>query len=148
MKVRKAMHTDARCCAPATTLTELARMMKAEDIGAIPVSDSGGQLVGIVTDRDIIIRSLAQGMDPARTTARDVMSQPLITCQVDDSLGEAVSLMEERRIRRLPVVDRKGRLVGMLSLGDVCHAAGQRRCGELIRTVSAHHPSTAEAVHH
>jgi CBS domain-containing protein len=138
MKVKQAMHKQAEWRDPATPLTELAKLMKSEDIGAIPIGEND-KLVGMVTDRDIAVRAVANGGDLSKATARDVMSKRIIYCTEDQEIEDAVHLMEEKQIRRLPVINAEKRMVGMLSLGDVSHAAGQSLCGELVKAVSAHH---------
>ena len=138
MKVREAMHPGVICVGPETPLREVAHRMKEEDIGAIPVK-SDGELVGMITDRDIACRALGDGADVASLTARDVMTRGAICCLAGDDLADAVAIMEGQRIRRLPVVDRDGGLVGMLSLGDVSRGVSQKLSGEVLKSVTAHH---------
>jgi len=137
MKVREAMHQGVVCVSPDTPVREIAHRMKEEDIGAIPVK-ADGELVGMVTDRDIACRGLGDGADVSSLTARDVMTKGAICCLASDELQDAVAIMEGQKIRRLPVVDRL-ELVGMLSLGDVSRRAAQRLSGEVLRSVSGHH---------
>lgn len=117
MKVREIMTTDVRCAAPETTLDDVARLMRDEDAGAIPVLD-GDDLVGIVTDRDIVVRCVAEGDDPGEITALEVISGSPQTITPDQDVEEASRLMAEAQIRRLPVCE-EGRLVGILSIGDI-----------------------------
>ena len=138
MKVKQAMHKQTEWCDPATPLAEVAKMMKSHDIGCVPIGEND-KLIGMVTDRDIAIRCVADGADLSKTTARDVMSKKIIYCMEDEDIEDAVHLMEEKQIRRLPVINAEKRMVGMLSLGDVSHAAGQSLSGELVKSVSAHH---------
>lgn len=138
MKVKQAMHKQAEWCDPSTPISELAKIMKSKDIGAIPIGEND-KLVGMVTDRDIAIRGVANGRDTTKLMARDVMSGKIIYCTEDEDIEDAVRLMEEKKVRRLPVINAKKRMVGMLSLGDVSHAAGQSLSGELVKAVSAHH---------
>lgn len=138
MKVKQAMHKQAEWCDPSTPISELAKIMKSKDIGAIPIGEND-KLVGMVTDRDIAIRGVANGRDTTKLTASDVMSGKIIYCTEDEDIEDAVRLMEEKKVRRLPVINAKKRMVGMLSLGDVSHAAGQNLSGELVKAVSAHH---------
>lgn len=137
MKVRDVMHRGATCVTPETPLREVARKMKQEDIGAIPVR-SADDLVGMVTDRDIACRALGDSVDVDSLTARDVMTRGAICCLANDELADAIAVMEGQKIRRLPVMDREG-LVGMLSLGDLSRAANQKLSGEVLRSVSGHH---------
>lgn len=138
MKVKQAMHAGVEWCAPDTPLSEIARMMRDGDIGAVPIGEND-RLIGMVTDRDIVCRGFADGKDPASLTAREVMTQGIVYCSEDQNLEDAVHIMEKRRIRRMPVLDSKKRMTGMLSLGDLSHAAGHELTGELAEAVSAHH---------
>lgn len=137
MKVKDVMHRGADCLDDDTPLPEVARRMRDADIGAIPIS-AAGELVGIVTDRDIACRAAINGADVGEMTARDVMSREPACCAPDDELSDAVRLMETRRVRRLPVM-ADGSLVGMLSLGDVASQAGDPMSAGVLRAVSAHH---------
>lgn len=138
MKVESAMHRGVEWRSPETPVMELAHAMRTHDIGAIPIAQDD-RLIGMVTDRDIVCRGLADGRTVDGLTARDVMTKGIVWCRSDDEIEDAVRIMEARRIRRLPVIDSEKRLVGMLSLGDVSSAAGQSLCGELAKAVAAHH---------
>jgi CBS domain-containing protein len=139
MKVKDAMHKGVDWVSPETPVTELAKLMREHDIGAIPIGEND-RLVGIVTDRDIVCKGLAQdGFDARRATARDVMTSGIHCCREDDDLAQAVRHMEELQVRRLPVINKSKRMVGMLSLGDVSHAAPGNLVSEVARSVSAHH---------
>lgn len=138
MKVKEAMHRDVQWRDPSTPITEIAELMRYEDIGAVPIGEDD-RLVGMVTDRDIAIRAVAEDGDLSTTTAGDVMSEGVIYCAEDEDVEDAIHLMEDKQIRRLPVINHEKRLVGMLSLGDVSDVAAQSLCGELIKAVSAHH---------
>ncbi|HEY0648630.1 CBS domain-containing protein [Phenylobacterium sp.] len=137
MKVRDVMHRGAECLDDDTPISDVARRMRDADVGAIPIS-AAGELVGIITDRDIACRAVADGADLDQLTARDVMSKDAVCCAYDDDLSDAVRIMESRRIRRLPVM-ADGALVGMLSLGDVASRAGAPLSAEVLRAVSSHH---------
>ena len=138
MKVKEAMHTGVTWFEPMTPLVELAQAMRDQDIGSIPIGDKD-RLVGMVTDRDIICRGLATKGDCLKMTARDVMSKPIIYCYEDEDVDDAVHVMEKHGVRRLPVVSKEKRLIGMLSLGDISTRAGRELAGEAIRVTSAHH---------
>lgn len=138
MKVKDAMHEGVTWFQPATPLTEIARAMREQDIGCVPIGEND-KLVGMVTDRDIICRGLAQHGDCLRMQARDVMSKPIIYCYEDEDIGDAIHVMEKHRVRRLPVISREKRMVGMLALGDISMRAGQELAGEAIKATSAHH---------
>jgi CBS domain-containing protein len=138
MKAKQIMHKGVKTVEAAAPIAKIAQLMKSEDVGAIPITDSG-KLLGMVTDRDIAIRAVAGARDISKLTARDVMSPGLACCSEDAEIDEAVRIMEDKKIRRLPVTNAQKELVGMLSLGDISHAVGQTISGELVRAVSAHH---------
>ncbi len=139
MKVKEAMHKGVDWVTPDTSLSELARLMRDHDIGAIPIGEND-RLIGMVTDRDIVCKGLAQGgFDAQRITARDVMTAGIHCCAEDDDLAKAVRHMEELQVRRLPVINKNKRMVGILSLGDISHAAPGNLVSEVARSVSAHH---------
>jgi len=138
MKVKEAMHKGAEWVPPETPLAQLAKKMMELDVGSIPVGEND-RLIGMVTDRDITCRAVANGKDISRLTARDVMSKGIIYCTDTEDLHDALRLMEVNRIRRLPVINDKKRMVGMLSIGDVSHATSREMSGEVLAAVSAHH---------
>ncbi|MGR3321809.1 MAG: CBS domain-containing protein [Pseudooceanicola sp.] len=139
MEISKAMHARADWASADTPVSEVARMMRMDDIGAVPVGKDD-KLIGMITDRDIALRVVAEGRDPDKTTAEEVMTRGIVYCRTHETVEDAIHLMDQKKIRRLPVIDDKKRLVGMLSLGDVAHAAGRELSGELLHAVSAHHP--------
>ncbi len=138
MKVKKAMHKGAVWVSPDTPLMEIAQKMRQEDIGALPVGEND-KLIGMVTDRDIVCRGIATGQDISKMTARDVMTKGITWCKDESNIEEALDLMEKNKIRRLPVIDGKKRMVGILSLGDISHAATRDLTCEMVKAVSAHH---------
>lgn len=139
MKVKEAMHKGVDWVSPDTPLTEIAKLMHAHDIGAVPIGEND-RLVGMVTDRDIVCKGLARSdFDTRRAIARDVMTEGIHCCNEDDDLAKAIRHMEELHLRRLPVINKHRRMVGMLSLGDVSHAAPEKLSAEYARSVSAHH---------
>jgi CBS domain-containing protein len=139
MKVREAMHKGVEWVAPDTPVAELAKLMSARDIGSLPIGEND-RLIGMVTDRDIVCKGLAQaGFDPQRTTARDVMTPGIHCCNEDDDLARAVRHMESLNVRRLPVINKSKRMVGILSLGDISHSAPSDVLTECVKSVSAHH---------
>ena len=138
MKVRDVMHRGVSWVEPNTTISEVARMMRVNDIGSVPVGEND-RLVGMVTDRDIICRAVAEGSDVNTLIVREVMSKPIIYCRADDDLQLAIRIMEKNKVRRLPVIDKDKRLTGMLALGDISQIGGQELAGEVMRSVSAHH---------
>jgi len=138
MKVKKIMHKGVQWFSPETPITTLAKTMQKYDIGAIPIGEND-RLVGMVTDRDIAVRGLANGKNISKLTAGDVMTKGVFWCREDDNASDAVRLMESKRVRRLPVINDRKRMVGMLSLGDISHAASQATAAETLKAVSAHH---------
>jgi len=139
MKVRDAMHKGVDRVGPETPVTELAKLMREHDIGAIPIGEND-RLLGMVTDRDIVCRGLAQdNFDASRVTARDVMTPGIHCCRDDDDLAKAVRHMEQLRVRRLPVINKNKRMVGILSLGDLSNSAPGDLLSECVKSVSAHH---------
>ena len=138
MKVKDVMHKGAGWVSPQTSLSQVAQLMKDLDIGALPVGEND-RLVGMVTDRDITCRAIAGFQGVSKMTAQNVMSKGIVYCTAEEELEDALRLMESKKIRRLPVIDGKKRMVGMLSIGDVSHAAPRNISGEVITAVSAHH---------
>ena len=139
MKVKKMMHRGIEWVSPDTPVRTLAKKMRQYDIGAIPVGERD-RLVGMVTDRDITVRGVANGKDVSKLTARDVMTKGVVWCGEADSSKSAARIMEGKRVRRLPVIDGNKRMVGMLALGDISHAASRKTAAKVTRAVSAHHP--------
>jgi CBS domain-containing protein len=138
MKVKDMMHKGVEYVAPNAKLHMIAKKMRDADIGAIPVCDDG-RAVGMVTDRDIAIRALANGKDISKIEARDVMSRNVISCRDSEEAEDALRVMESKKIRRLPVVNDAEKLVGMISLGDISHALSREVTGKMTKAVSAHH---------
>lgn len=138
MEIAAAMHKEADWANADTPVSELAKKMQKDDIGAIPVGKDD-KLIGMVTDRDIALRVVAAGRDPATTTAEEIMTKGIIYCRTTETVEDAIHLMDQKKIRRLPVIDDHKRLVGMLSLGDISHAVGRELSGELLHAVADHH---------
>jgi CBS domain-containing protein len=139
MKVKEAMHKGVDWVGPDTPVTDLATLMRQHDIGAIPIGEND-RLIGIVTDRDIVCQGLAKdGFNPSRATARDVMTPGIHCCREDDDLAKAVRHMEQLKVRRLPVINKSKRMVGILALGDISHSAPTDLVSECLKSVSAHH---------
>jgi CBS domain-containing protein len=139
MKVKDAMHKGVDWVSPDTPVAELAMLMREHDIGCIPIGEND-QLVGMVTDRDIVCNGLARnGFDASRATAREVMTEGIHCCRDDDDLAKAVHHMEQLQVRRLPVINKSKRMVGIISLGDVSNAAPNDLLAGCVKSVSAHH---------
>jgi CBS domain-containing protein len=146
MKVREAMTRDVRLVRPDQPIREAARLMAELDIGALPVEEQD-RLVGMITDRDIAVRAVAVGRGPD-TPVREVMSPEIKYCFEDQSIDEVTQTMGELRVRRLPVLNREKRLVGILSLGDLAIDEGaQDEAGEALGGISrpgGQHSQSAE----
>lgn len=138
MNIEKAMHKGAKWVAPETSVREIAALMKRDDIGAVPVGEND-RLIGMITDRDLALRVLPDGADSAKLKARDVMTKGIVYCRTDQTVEDAIHLMEDKKIRRLPVINDKKRLVGMLTLGDVSHNTSRELMGELVHAVAMPH---------
>ena len=139
MKVKEVMHRGVEWVGPDTPLTEIAKLMRLHDIGAIPIGEND-RLIGMVTDRDIVCNGLARdSFDPRRATARDVMTEGIHCCSEDDDLAKAVHHMEQLKVRRLPVINKSKRMVGILTLGDVSHSAPGNLLSECVKRVASHH---------
>jgi CBS domain-containing protein len=138
MKVKEMMHKGAEYVAPNAKLQVIAKKMRDYDVGSIPVCE-GGRIVGMVTDRDIAVRALADGQDVSELEAKHVMSEDVVFCRDTEEAEDAIRIMEDNRIRRLPVLNEAKKLIGMVSLGDISHALSQELTGEVTRAVTAHH---------
>lgn len=138
MKVKDAMHKGVEWVEPTTSVVEIATKMSEHDIGAIPIGEND-RLIGMVTDRDIVIRGVVKGGTISNLTARDVMTKGIVYCRDDEELDDALRIMEQKKIRRMPVIDASKRMVGMLSLGDISHKTSHELTGELAAAVSEHH---------
>jgi CBS domain-containing protein len=138
MNVKSVMTANPACCTPQTTLRVVAHLMKDRDCGQIPVVDAldTRKPVGTVTDRDIAIRIVAAGRNPAEATAADCMSSPCVTIEADASLRECCELMEAHMLRRMLVVDDDGKLCGIVSLADVAHSGHDATTVDVLKVVS------------
>jgi CBS domain-containing protein len=135
MNVREVMTADVYTVSADTSIFDIAELMRDEDIGVVPVVEND-KLVGLVTDRDIVVRALADSRDPSQATARTVMSPNLVFCFEDQSVEEVLQTMGEQQVRRMPVVDRDRNLVGVVSIGDLSAAAPPDRAGESLSQIS------------
>jgi CBS domain-containing protein len=144
MNIEAAMHKGAKWVSPETPVTQIAELMRRDDIGSVPVGEND-RLVGMITDRDLALRAFSNGADPLRLKARDVMSKGIVYCRTDQSVEDAIHMMEDKKIRRLPVINGDKRLVGMLSLSDVSHHASRELSGELVHAVATPHTNGQKA---
>ena len=137
MKVKDIMSTNVDSCTPETRLPEVARKMVDCDCGAIPVVDPQTRRpIGVVTDRDIVCRLVAQGRNPLELSARDCMTTPAVTVTPETSLDDGLDLMENHKIRRVAVVDQSGAICGIVSQADVAQHASKGDTAKVVRKVS------------
>jgi CBS domain-containing protein len=142
MKVDAIMTRNPSCCTPDTKLTEVARLMQECDCGEIPVveSEASGRPVGVVTDRDIVIKTIAKGKNPLELKARDCMTTPAVTVKAEASVDEIKKVMEDHQIRRVLVVDGTGRCIGIVSQADIALHASKGDTAEIVKEVSKKGP--------
>lgn len=138
MKVKDAMHKGVTWVNPTMSLAKIARKMRAQDIGAIPVGEND-RLIGMVTDRDICCRGMSNGRDTSKLTARDVMTKPIIYCKADQTVEAAFRIMKKAKVRRLLVIDENKRMIGMLGLGDLSAKAKPSLSAAALKSLAAHH---------
>ena len=134
MRVSEAMTRDVRVASPGQTIRDVARIMDEIDAGSVPVGEND-RLIGMITDRDIAVRAVAAGKGPD-TPVREVMSSDVKYCYEDEELDHVAENMADIKVRRLPVVNRDKRLVGIVSLGDVARKDGGKSAGKTVRAVS------------
>jgi CBS domain-containing protein len=129
------MTARPRTLPPDATAHDAARLMRDEAVGSLPIVE-GDRLVGTVTDRDLVVRVVAEGREPRSTAVRDIASTELVTIDPDQGLDEALRLMAQHQVRRLPVVEEDGRLVGIVAQADVAQDAEPARVGETVEEIS------------
>jgi CBS domain-containing protein len=133
---RDVMTADPACCSPDTTLDQIARLMIENDCGEIPIVDRSDRPIGVITDRDIVCRAVAEGKNPMAYTAAGFMTTPVETVAADAPLDDVIAIMEQRQIRRIPVVDGDGCCTGIISQADLVTAAAPRQTAELLSQIS------------
>ncbi|MEW6352869.1 MAG: CBS domain-containing protein [Pseudomonadota bacterium] len=145
MNVADVMSRDPACCTPDTSLQDVARMMVENDCGAIPVVNSMQDMkpVGMITDRDITVRAVAQGKNPLGMTAGECMSQPPITIGEQESLDDCEELMKEHQIRRVIVLDKQGRCCGIVTQANLARKASDEEIAGVVREISQPHHHAA-----
>ncbi|MCE7981794.1 MAG: CBS domain-containing protein [Caldilinea sp. CFX5] len=146
MQVRDVMTSNPACCTPDTNLQEVARMMVEHDCGCIPVVENEQTMrpVGVITDRDIVSRTVAVGQNPLQMTAGHYMSSPVATVTPETSVDDCCRTMEENQVRRVPVVNERGGCCGMVAQADIAMHAPQEKTAEMVQEVSQ---PTPEASH-
>jgi CBS domain-containing protein len=133
------MTREPVCCEPGDSIARIAQLMKTEDVGAVPVVElkTSRKLVGIVTDRDIVVKIVADAKTVEKSTARDAMTNNPVTCREDDDVSQAVARMAERKVRRIPVVDANGALKGIIAQADIATRVHRdTTTGELVEAIS------------
>ena len=133
---RDVMSENCECIGESASVTEAAKKMSELDVGALPICGDDDRLKGMLTDRDIVIKVLAQGKDPDSTKAGEFGQGKPVTIGADDSIKDAIATMKEHKVRRLPVIDGH-ELVGIVSQGDLARNADEEEVGELVETISA-----------
>lgn len=135
MLISEVMTREVELIGPDTTLQAIARRMRDCDIGSVPVGDND-RLVGMVTDRDLVVNGIAENLDPATATARQVMSPRVLYCHDDQTLEEVLANMGDVQVRRLPVLNRHKKLVGIVSIGDLAKTGPSVRTGDALKEIS------------
>lgn len=145
MQVKEIMTEKPVCCTPDTKLQNVAQLMCEQNCGEIPVVDGKKTMkpIGVITDRDIVCRTLAKGKNPLESTATECMTKPAITVNPETSIGECCRLMEEFQIRRIPVVDKNGACCGIVAQADVARCAPEYEAASLVKEVSLPAPQRA-----
>jgi CBS domain-containing protein len=133
--IREVMTDNPRTLKLDATLVDAAKIMRDEDTGVVPITD-GDSLMGLITDRDIAIRAVAEGKDPTSMKVRDCASKELVTIDPQQSLDEALRLMAKHQVRRLPVVEDDNRLIGIVAQADIARAGDDARTGEVVQQIS------------
>jgi CBS domain-containing protein len=134
-QVRELMTPDPEHLSADDTLVTAAQRMRDADVGSLPICDEQGQVTGIVTDRDIVVKCIADGGDPSSATVGSIASEMVYTVGPDDQIENALTVMEDHQVRRLPIVEN-GRLVGMLAQADVARNMSEPRVGEVVEEIS------------
>lgn len=134
-RIQEVMTSDPRSVSPDAPVADASRIMRDEDTGIVPIVEDG-KLIGTITDRDIVVRLIAESRDASSATVRDIASTDLVTVDPQQDLDEALRLMAQHQVRRLPVVEEDGRLVGILSQADVAREAQDKQTGELVEEIS------------
>jgi CBS domain-containing protein len=136
-KCREVMTKDPASCSASEMVTKVASLMKQHDVGSVPVVESDKRLVGIVTDRDIVLKVVAAGRNPEQTPVKEAMTPNPVSCKEDDDLDYALKLMKERQVRRMPIADGSGRLTGIIAQADVAtRVSKDAKTGELVEAIS------------
>ncbi len=143
-KCQDVMTEKPVCCAPDETVQRAAQLMRQQNVGPIPVCDQSKRCVGIITDRDIAVKVVAEGRDPVRTPVSEIMTREVFSCRPADDVQAAIETMERQQVRRIPVVDDNGRVLGIISQADIAtRLRAPDKTAEVVTEVSR--PSTMRA---
>jgi CBS domain-containing protein len=138
MKVEEVMTPSVECARPGDSIATAAARMRDLDVGSLPVCGEDDKLAGMLTDRDITVRSTADCCNPAETPVRDAMTPEIVYCLSDQDINDAAALMKQNQIRRLPVLDQEKRLVGIVTLGDLANYVDDEQiAGDTLRAISS-----------
>jgi CBS domain-containing protein len=132
--IKEVMTSDVKACEPNTTVADAAKVMAKEDVGPVPIVEEG-RLTGLVTDRDIVVRVVAEGRDPSSTTVGEIASRDLVTVSPDDDLDTALKQLAQKQVRRIPVVEGD-RLVGIVAQADIARLGSDAKTGEVVEEIS------------
>lgn len=135
-KIREVMTREVITLSPSDTILTAAQQMKARDVGSMPVCGDEGRVVGTITDRDITIRAIAEGMDPGQTRVDSIMTRDVVCAEEDQEIDDAVELMERYRVRRVPVVDRDRHLRGLFTISKVARTEEDEKAAHFLQTVT------------
>ncbi len=133
------MTRNVVCCVPEDTIEHAATLMKTEDVGPIPVIESHAskRLIGIVTDRDLVVKGIAEGRDARSTRIKEVMTDHPVACSEKDDVGDALNLMSDYKVRRIPVVDDSNQILGIIAQADVATRLGKtKKTGDVVENIS------------
>jgi CBS domain-containing protein len=137
MTCAEVMTPSPTACQPQHTAIEAAELMRREDCGLVPVVSESGKLIGVLTDRDIVIKVVAEGRDPRNTAVSEVMSSDLVTCLPNEAIETVMEQMASRQVRRIPIVERDGSLVGIVAQADIATRLGQDHAtGQVVQAIS------------
>ena len=135
--VREVMSSDCQCVNAGESVLDAAKKLKELGVGSMPICGDDDKLKGMLTDRDIVVKVLAEGRDPAATTAGELGDGAPVTITADDEIGAAIDAMAEHQVRRLPVLDENKRLVGIVSQADLARNVDEEQVGKLVESISA-----------
>jgi len=140
--VRDVMTPNPQCATEKDSLMEVARIMRDQDTGAVPVVDDNNKIIGMVTDRDIVVRCIADGKNPSEARVNDVMTKSVRKVQEDATINDVLGMMKGSEIRRVPVVDRNDKIVGIVSIGDIASGGDNRgKVGDAMEDISQAAPN-------